>query len=471
MKLRDRKWSLGLQTKLLLLIFPILISSLFISDIISRKIFYNSMTLSGQKFALYKADQLEKYSSGQWQILVQNEFFDRDIYWNAAKDSISSYLEDLISSEDEIIFSIDKKGNVAISSGLTELSPVEQNSLSGYFSEQTEGWIEVYLSGEVWIGHSFYFSPFQWQYFLLEREASFYSEIDRITFIENTIILILSLIAVLLVLIFVHYLLRPLKRVTTGIRYISNSRKFDRKVDVEFPDEIGELAHEFNIMTSSMDQMYERLRDVALSEAMARKEVTIREMETLETLSSAAEYKDPETGAHTQRVGEYARMVGRLLGGDDDSLNILRYAAPLHDIGKIGIGDRILLKPGKLDEDEFTIMKTHAEIGYNILKNSRSKYLREGADIAYSHHERFNGGGYPRGLSGEDIPLGGRIVCVVDVFDALVSLRPYKQPWSFDKAAQLLLSEKGKQFDPEIVDLFLKNFSEVQDIFRAHQDE
>ena len=224
-------------------------------------------------------------------------------------------------------------------------------------------------------------------------------------------------------------------------------------------------------MTLTLDQMYSRIRDIAISEAVARKEVTIREMETLGTLSSAAEYKDPETGAHTERVGEYAKMVARVMGKDEETQYILRYAAPLHDIGKIGIADIILLKPGKLNDTEFDVMKTHAEIGYNILKKSRSIYLKEGAEIAYSHHEKFNGKGYPRGLSGKDIPLGGRIVAVVDVFDALVSDRPYKKSWSFEKAAELLVREKGKHFDPEIVDLFLNNFEEVQEIFRTHQDE
>jgi response regulator RpfG family c-di-GMP phosphodiesterase len=466
----NRHKGLRLGTKIILLILPILLTSLFINEYVSRNIFSETLTRSGQKFASYKADQLEKYTLGQWQVLLQNEFYNQERYRNAAIESVKNYILNLTNNSDELVFSVNILGEIIIPD--IEIKPIDSeiSTLQEFYQNKSTGWISVSLQNEIWVGHTFHFAPFQWQFFLLERESYFYRELDRIAFFGNLVIFLLILISTILISFFVNYILRPLSRVTTGIRQITISRKLDQKVQIEYSDEIGELAHEFNLMTSTLENMYNKLKGVALSEAVARKEVDIREMETLITLSSAAEHKDPETGAHTLRVGEYARMIARHMNKGEDIQKLLLYAAPLHDIGKLGIPDNILLKPGKLTVEEFDIMKSHAEIGYNILIKSRSVFLREGANIALFHHERYDGTGYPKGLKGEKIPLSGRIVCIVDVFDALVSYRPYKLPWSFDQAAEHLRSEKGKQFDPVIVDLFLDNFNEIQDIFNTHQD-
>ena len=195
------------------------------------------------------------------------------------------------------------------------------------------------------------------------------------------------------------------------------------------------------------------------------------EHETLQMLGKSAEYKDPETNAHTQRVAYYCKLLARAYGLDENLQDIIFYASPFHDLGKIGIPDNILLKPGKLDDDEFTIMKQHASIGYEILKGSKSKYLKAGGVIAYNHHEKYDGTGYPNGLKGESIPIFGRITAVADVFDALTSSRPYKKAWSLEEAFDFLIEEKSVHFDPKLVDLFLENKNEVINIHNKFKED
>lgn len=203
----------------------------------------------------------------------------------------------------------------------------------------------------------------------------------------------------------------------------------------------------------------------------ATKRLIESEHETLQILGKTAEYKDPETNAHTQRVAHYCKLLAKAHNLDEEFQDLIFYASPFHDIGKIGIPDKVLLKPGKLDDEEFVIMKTHSQIGYEILKNSKSKYLKAGGIIAYNHHERYDGKGYPNGLSGEDIPILGRITAIADVFDALTSIRPYKNAWSTEQAFNLLIEEKGKHFDPVLVDLFLENKDKVIEIHEQFMEK
>jgi len=200
------------------------------------------------------------------------------------------------------------------------------------------------------------------------------------------------------------------------------------------------------------------------------KEITKREYETLTIIGRAAEYKDTETSNHIKRVASYSRLLAEKLGKDAKFQETIFHAAPLHDIGKIGIPDHILTKTGKLTEEEFEVMKQHPEIGYKILKDSKSLYLQAGALIARSHHEKFDGTGYPGGLMGIEIPMIGRIITVADVFDALISKRPYKKPWPFDMAAQEIRDQSGKHFDPEVVHSFLQNLPGIRAIVNQFKD-
>lgn len=185
-------------------------------------------------------------------------------------------------------------------------------------------------------------------------------------------------------------------------------------------------------------------------------EIRNREHETLRMLAKAGEFRDEDTGLHLVRMAKYTRMIGMALGLPKAECELLEYAAPLHDIGKIGIPDAILLKPGKLSPDELVIMRTHSELGANLLTDvsSPSVFLQAGAIIASGHHEKYDGGGYPNGLSGQAIPLYARIVAVADVFDALTSVRPYKKAWPLLDSFAYIRDNSGAHFDPECAAAF-----------------
>ncbi len=182
-------------------------------------------------------------------------------------------------------------------------------------------------------------------------------------------------------------------------------------------------------------------------------------LEILERLALAAEYRDDETGRHTDRVGRACDLLGRAMGLPPADVELMRRAAPLHDIGKIGVPDAILLKPGRLTPEEFGVMKQHTVIGARILSGSRFPLLRIAEQIALTHHERWDGSGYPDGLAGEAIPLPGRILAIVDVFDALVSVRPYKRAWTHEEALAELERQRERHFDPRVLDAFLDMYA------------
>lgn len=205
--------------------------------------------------------------------------------------------------------------------------------------------------------------------------------------------------------------------------------------------------------------------------AVQNREIAARERETIFCLAKAAEYRDPETGAHILRMAHYSKHIARYMGLSEEKLELLLEAAPMHDVGKVGTPDMILLKPGKLTEAEFSIMKQHAVIGYEILNTSNSHILKEAANIALNHHEKFDGTGYPSKKKGDDIPLFARIVAVADVFDALTSERPYKKAWSMEQASQFLRDNSGSHFDPTCVEAFFAEFDEVLEIKNKFLDE
>jgi two-component system response regulator RpfG len=206
----------------------------------------------------------------------------------------------------------------------------------------------------------------------------------------------------------------------------------------------------------------------AVHEAM--ESVLLREKETLRRLAKAGEYRDEETGFHLDRMARYSRIIAEAAGIPEADCETLELAAPMHDIGKIGIPDAILLKPGRHDDKERFIMRQHTVVGYDILKGSPSRYLQAGAVIALGHHERYDGTGYPNGLHGEEIPVFSRIVAIADVFDALTSKRPYKEAWPFDKALDYVSAERGTHFDPRLADAFLSRITRVREIYETYRD-
>jgi response regulator RpfG family c-di-GMP phosphodiesterase len=223
-------------------------------------------------------------------------------------------------------------------------------------------------------------------------------------------------------------------------------------------------------LRSAMAATAHRAEELAQAVRKATDDIHERERETITRLARAAEFRDPETGAHINRMAHYSCIIARKMGLPSETIDMLLSAAPMHDVGKLGTPDHILLKPGKLDDNELTIMRQHTTIGYEILKNSSSPVVKMAAEIALTHHEKYDGTGYPFGTKGEDIPLMGRIVAVSDVFDALTSDRPYKVAWELDRAHDHLISGKGSHFDPVCVDLFLSEWNEILKIHYKYRD-
>ncbi len=202
----------------------------------------------------------------------------------------------------------------------------------------------------------------------------------------------------------------------------------------------------------------------------ATREVRDREKETLMRLARAGEFRDEETGYHLVRMARYSRLIADTIGLEREEAETIELAAPLHDIGKIGIPDQILLKKDKLDGTEWDTMRSHPLIGHEILKGSASKYVRMGSLIALGHHEKYDGSGYPNGLVSDHIALCARVVAVADVYDALTSVRPYKKAWPTDEAFDFLRQQRGKHFDPHLVDAFIGVQGEVGRIQRELRD-
>ena len=193
-------------------------------------------------------------------------------------------------------------------------------------------------------------------------------------------------------------------------------------------------------------------------------QLQLAHIDLIQRLGRAAEYKDTDTGEHIARMSRYSKVLALAYGMSEYEAEQLKQAAPMHDVGKIGIPDAVLLKPGRLNENEYEHMKQHALIGAKILENSPSPLLQLAYKLALEHHEKWDGTGYPYGLKGKEISIEGRIVAIADVFDALTSKRPYKKAWSIEEALDLLKDEAGKHFDPQLVDLFIGQIDSIIEI-------
>ncbi|MFO7860631.1 MAG: response regulator [Desulfosalsimonas sp.] len=208
------------------------------------------------------------------------------------------------------------------------------------------------------------------------------------------------------------------------------------------------------------------LKNALIEVEDAHEELQYAYLDTINRLVSAAEYKDEETGDHIVRMSRYCTLMAEKIGLANETVKLIQYASPMHDIGKIGIPDQILIKPGRLTAEEFETIKTHTTIGASILAGSRADVLKTAHEIALNHHEKWDGSGYPRGLKKEEIPISGRIVGIADIFDALTSRRPYKDPYPLEVAVEIIRSEQGVKLDPDLVAVFISNIDQVEQIRR-----
>ena len=217
-------------------------------------------------------------------------------------------------------------------------------------------------------------------------------------------------------------------------------------------------------MTSTIEKNISEIEDLYIEIENTQKEIIF-------TMGAAGELRSKETGQHVKRVAEYSKLLALLYGLDEDQAELIKLASPMHDIGKVGIADAILHKPGKLTAQEFESMKKHAQLGYNMLKSSDRVILKAASTVAHEHHEKYNGKGYPRGLKAEQIHIFGRITAIADVFDALGSERSYKKAWPDKKILQLFKEERGEHFDPKLVDLFINNKEKFYKIREMYKEE
>ena len=229
--------------------------------------------------------------------------------------------------------------------------------------------------------------------------------------------------------------------------------------------------HEFDPRVRTMLSLRNWNDDLREAVILKTTEIVAREQATIARPARAADFRDPETGAHPVRMPHYSQLIARQLGLDDELCERILTAAPMHDIGKVGTPDHILLKPGRLTAEELFVMRQHSRIGHDILQGSSSPMIQMAAEIALTHHEKFDGSGYPDGTVGEAIPISGRIVAVADVFDALTSPRPYKKAWVLERAFDFIKTGSGSHFDPACVDAFFAALPEMLIIRDRFRDE
>ncbi|MBF0192121.1 MAG: two-component system response regulator [Magnetococcales bacterium] len=235
-----------------------------------------------------------------------------------------------------------------------------------------------------------------------------------------------------------------------------------------------QLARARRELAQANEVLEDRVRQRTAELHIKNTELEETRLEIIRRLGRAAEYKDNETGLHVIRMSHYSRLLALAAGMEEKWAETLFQAAPMHDIGKIGIPDLILLKPGRLTNEEWVVMRGHPEIGAGIIGKQSSPLLQAARSVALTHHEKWDGSGYPRGLSGEQIPIEGRIVAIADVFDALTTKRPYKDAWPVPKAVELLREGAGSHFDPRLVPLFisiLPRILEVRESWKEQEDE
>ena len=260
---------------------------------------------------------------------------------------------------------------------------------------------------------------------------------------------LLAAVGVLLVLVVVQRLLKPLDTLRAGLERIGQD-DLDSPIQLQSCTELGLLADSIDAMAKQLNR--------------SRAETSAKELEVIHTLGEVVESRSHETGNHVDRVADCAALLASLAGLSTEKCDLLRMAAPMHDVGKISIPDAILNKPGKLTDKEYDVMKTHSKLGHQILSQSDRPILRAAAIVAHEHHEHWDGNGYPRRLAGEEIHVYGRIVAIVDVFDALTSNRCYRPAMPLSEALAILIDGRGSQFDPRLLDLFFEHINQFRDL-------
>jgi HAMP domain-containing protein len=459
---------LPLKTKAILLLVPFAIGTVSITGFLSILSARVALTRGATRILAYKAEQIRDFAHSQLDLLEELGLQDDLLYIQTAKSAIQSYAGSTLRSSDELVFALDRFGRVEIATSPIDVDDPE--ALIAAVRDQGGGWIEFRAGDGTRVAQTFVFEPFGWTIFASDLRRTFFAEIVGITRLMVIIAAAAACIGVLIALWFAAIVGTPVAIVSSAMSHIRESGDLGRSIPVLSNDEIGMLAGEFNRMSDRLAHTYHELELTAESERRAKQATLEREYESLIVLAKTTEYKDMETGHHLYRVGEMSRLLAELIGLETGQQELLFRAGPLHDVGKIGIADTVLLKPGPLDAAERRAMETHAEIGFRILSQARSRFLKLGAIIARTHHEKWDGSGYPRGIAGTRIPLFGRIVGIVDVLDALTSERSYKHAWSLDESFAEIERTSGSHFDPALAEALLDRRERFADIIEQTPD-
>jgi HD-GYP domain-containing protein (c-di-GMP phosphodiesterase class II) len=457
--------SIRLRSRLYLSILPLVIVVVIVSAALSTLESGAAMTRIANRFMAFKAELLRSYFFSEWDVITSLGLEGQAAYRTATEESFRSYAYSLLRSPTEIIAVFDSEGQAVMEiqlHGTPRIPAAGDDRLRSL----EPGWFSRTLFGAPRVGVAFDVKPFGWTVAVTELQSAFFSEVSNI---ERTHIWVLmgSTVAMMLFLsLFIRRVTGPVERLAGTIYQITVTNDLGRRAEIEFADEIGTLAHRFNTMISSLKENQRRLEAAIEAEREARQTVAEREQETLNLLGRVSDFRDEETGAHLRRIGELSALLSKLLGQSEEQQNLMRYSAPLHDIGKVGMPDAILQKQGRFSEEELEKMTLHTLFGHDLLAAARSEFLVVAAEIALTHHEKWDGTGYPAGLAGNEIPLSGRIVSIVDVFDALTSQRRYKEAWSPEHALTYIVEQSGRHFDPALVAVFERNFPDFQECVR-----
>jgi response regulator RpfG family c-di-GMP phosphodiesterase len=452
---------MGLRFKLYMMIFPVVIVAVALSGVFSSYRSFTSMTRIANRHMTFKAEQLRDFIYSEWDAISNLGLDKKPEYRPAVEKSFRSYASSLLRIETELIAVFNAEGmpvmRISLTDSLTDGEQLQPTHLPA-------GWFSKDIFGKHRVGVAFSFVPFGWNVAVTELEATFFSEVRDIQAAFIWILCISIIIAAVFLSLFLGYIIKPVEHFTRTIRRITATNDLTERAQVASNDEIGILTHDFNTMIGTLESDYKRMEALHKAEKEAREQAIDREEETLRILGYLSDFHDQESDEHFKRIGSFARLFSKLLGQSEEEQKLIGYSAPLHDIGKIGIPDSALRNPMKLDSGELENAKRHTVLGYNLLSQAHGRYLLEAAKIALTHHERWDGTGYPSGVKGEAIPLSGRIVAIADAFDSLVSERFLKKERKFEDAFSFIIAERGRSFDPHLVDLFEAHFAEFRAI-------
>ncbi len=322
----------------------------------------------------------------------------------------------------------------------------------------------IFTDNNLFIKKDIQAEGFTFGFTLLDIDLSEYQEKqDFVFFIFLGIFPIVLLLGFILSLYLSKSYTMPFERLLNAMKKSDPTKGIIVEIQTSSQNEVKELFNEFNNQMKQINISTQEINKL-------NKEMEDTQKEVVFTMGAIGETRSKETGNHVKRVAQYSKLFALYYGLNEDQAEMLKQASPMHDIGKVGIPDSVLNKPGRFDAAERKIMDTHAQLGYDMLKISNKSLLKLAATVAYEHHEKWDGSGYPNNLKGEDISIYGRITAIADVFDALGSDRVYKKAWDDDRIFNLLKEERGKHFDPKLIDIFFDNIDEFLKVREQFKD-